>query len=131
MQNKHILFSHLFCGLFQVVPSVFRFRLALGMSRKRVWTTCGQDLALMLKLHHTHCGLFVCFFSHCSVLLLFDYHLLSVIDIDALGRWLAAEWGAVEGVPVAKGDFARLGVEGADGCLLAVAAYESHVEGLW
>ena len=63
---------------------------------------------------------------------LLDYNLTSIVDIDALSAGLAAQAHTVERVPclAVERDFARLGVEGADGGCLAAAADEAHGDAL-
>ena len=58
----------------------------------------GENLALVLNLHHVHGGLAIILF-HCLVCFLFDYYFTSVIHINALHAGLAAELATVEGEP--------------------------------
>ena len=68
------------------------------------------------------------YFFFITVSSLLDYNLLTVVDIDALGAGLAAQAHTVERVPclAVEREFARLGVEGADGGCFAAAADEAH-----
>ena len=69
---------------------------AAGLYACRV--AAGENLALVLNLHHVHGGLAIILF-HCLVSFLFDYYFTSVIHINALHAGLAAELATVEGVP--------------------------------
>ena len=77
-------------------------------------------------------GLHILLFHCCVLHSLFDYNLFTIVDIDALGAGLAAQAHTVERVPclTVEREFARLGVEGADGGSLAAAADEAHGDAL-
>ena len=69
-------------------------------------------------------------FFFIAVSSLLDYNLFTIINIQSLLGGLTAELMSAHVIPTAKVNLASLGVERADGCCLAIAAYQAHSDAL-